>query len=40
MINFKGYDLESLLRLFNKNFYNTIKDERMFFDYLKAVSHK
>ena len=40
MINFKKYDLEGLLRLFNNDFYSVIKNERMFFDYLKAISYK
>lgn len=40
MIDFSRYDLEGLLRLFNKDFYKVIKDERMFFDYLKAISYK
>lgn len=40
MIDFSRYDLEGLLRLFNKDFYKVIKDERMFFYYLKAISYK
>ena len=38
MINFKNYDLEGLLQLFNNDFYNVIKTKNMFFDYLKAIS--